>query len=426
MLPLTRLHPLYQSATEEEAILIANLGALCWQSCKKELYKHWETSEDSAKAEGWREEGRQAMMEVLKGKLEEGTRANVRLIESELQLKSIQEKFQTELSRQITEQVEKQRLILELERVSPLQQRLSVLESKDDMIILLKQQSELLQTRLEGKEKDIQTLQASLDQSNVKNTKSSHAIGKAGEATVLEMLEEHVLPTFQFSRVEDKTAIDHAADFHVWMMASPSKTIKILIDAKKYKANVKMSEILKLHSDVDADPEASVGIMVSLDSGMSTFKQFEIGKTEKNKMIMYISLENMEYEQRVSCLIWALRALSSIAGVQDLEKQRSMIENIEVFANEIDKSVKEMDGIIRSCQKTTEMMRTSRDRLYSRLEKYREGGDLSIEGDKIEHIEGDFNGIFCKGVKPNGTPCKKRAQSGKEFCSFHAPAEIMT
>ena len=417
ILRISELHEAYQSASPEDAIAMANLGATCWQACKAGLFDQWSASMngmESAKAEMWRSEGQQAILETVRGRLADATRAEVRLAEAEAVIVSLREGVADEIGRRISGALEKQALTLELQKVAPLQQRLSQLEGKDEMIQLLRDQNTLLSEKVTMKETVIGELQQSLEMIREKTTKSSHAIGKIGELIVKDMLEDHIIPAFPFSRCEDKTGVDHAADFHVWVMPSPNKTVKILIDAKKYKSSIKMSEITKLHSDVDADEEASVGIMLSLDSGLCNFKQFEIGKTSKNKIIMYISMENMEDELRINSLIWAIRAVSSIAAVTDIDKQRGLIENIEIFLKEMDNSVKDMDGSVRLCVKTLEMMRITRERLYKRLETYKGGGPVDISG-TIE-IETDS---MCKGIKSDGNPCSNRSQPEKSFCKRH-------
>lgn len=66
------LHELYQTVSQSEAIKIANLGAICYQSFKAELLVQWESlasQEDTVRAEQLRSEGRESMMETLKEKL---------------------------------------------------------------------------------------------------------------------------------------------------------------------------------------------------------------------------------------------------------------------------------------------------------------------------------------------------------------------
>jgi hypothetical protein len=70
MLRVEDLHEAYATATTEERILMANLGAICYTSVKSSLYEHWtDFTDDSAKSELWRKEGGQAMFESLKAKL---------------------------------------------------------------------------------------------------------------------------------------------------------------------------------------------------------------------------------------------------------------------------------------------------------------------------------------------------------------------
>jgi hypothetical protein len=70
MLRVEDLHEAYATATTEERILMANLGAICYTSVKSSLYEHWtDSTDDSAKSELWRKEGGQAMFESLKAKL---------------------------------------------------------------------------------------------------------------------------------------------------------------------------------------------------------------------------------------------------------------------------------------------------------------------------------------------------------------------
>jgi hypothetical protein len=416
MLRLSDLHEAYASVSQEDAISMANLGAVCWQACKVGLYDQWSSSMngmDSAKAEMWRSEGRQTILDTVRNKLAEATRVELRLAEAEVLISSMREGVEGEISRRITDALEKQAMTLELQRVAPLQQRVSQLEGKEDMIQLLRVQNSLLTEKLTTNEGLLNELQTSLDNIKETKTRSSHAIGKIGELIVKDMLEEHIIPAFAFSRFEDKTGVDHAADFHLWVMPTQNKTIKILIDAKKYKTSIKMTEIMKLHSDVDADEEASVGIMLSLDSGLCNFKQFEIGKTTKNKIIMYISMENMEDELRINSLIWAIRAVSSVAAVTDIDRQRGLLENIEIFLKEMDNTVKDMDGSIRLCVKTLEMMRATRERAYKRLESYKCG---TIENAGTVEIETES---ICKAIKSDGIQCSNRAQPEKGVCRRH-------
>lgn len=409
------LHEDYRAASMEEAIAMANLGAICYKSVKAGLYEQWSASlegEESVKAEVWRMEGRQAMLESLKARLTAGDVAASRVA-------VIQGSIDAAVEQKVNDVLEKHTLTIELQKVTPLKQRISMLEGKEELISLLQKQTDLLHETVKSKETIIETLQKELDKQKTANTKSSHAIGKVGEATVLTMIQEYILPVFPFSRVEDKTGVGHAADFHLWTMPSPSKSVKILIDAKKYKSAIKMTEINKLHSDMDNDDEAQAGIMLSLDSAICHFHQFEIGTTPKHKSVMYISLEGMEPAVRATTLVWAVRVLTSIAGETDIEKQKTMILNIELFIKEIEKSVRDIDGCIRMCSKTLETMRVTKENLFTRLTNYKNGS--LVESGANEDVEKPHEGDDgkCKKVKSDGNTCGYKAQPGLDYCKRH-------
>ena len=113
--------------------------------------------------------------------------------------------------------------------------------------------------------------------------KSSHAIGKQGEAEVLALLTGPVLDEFPYSEIKDVSHISHSADFHLWIMSRTGKRVKLLLDSKKYSTCVSSSHITKLYSDVDADVEAQGGILLSLSSSICKKKQFEISTTPRQK-----------------------------------------------------------------------------------------------------------------------------------------------
>jgi hypothetical protein len=73
---ISDLHPAYHDVTEDEAIHMANMGAICYLHSKTELFNQWTSStnsEESAKVRAWTEEGRlrgrEEMLESLKAKL---------------------------------------------------------------------------------------------------------------------------------------------------------------------------------------------------------------------------------------------------------------------------------------------------------------------------------------------------------------------
>ena len=108
---LTDLHPAYHEVTEDEAIHMANMGAICYLHSKTELFKQWTSStnsEESAKVRAWTEEGR------LRGREEmlEAARAADQ-VRSESRFRAETERLSRELadSQQIMEGEIKKRLV---------------------------------------------------------------------------------------------------------------------------------------------------------------------------------------------------------------------------------------------------------------------------------------------------------------------------
>jgi hypothetical protein len=401
---LKDLHEVYHTKTHEEAMAIANLGAEIYEKTQSNLYKEWnihQTAEEKVKAELYRKEGSTQMLESLKPKLLAGDAAVARI-------ETLTASIEIEVARRMKDELEKQSLLLEVKRVAPLQQRITQLESKEDVIVLLKEQASHLSEKLQNRETRIQELES-------KTKQSSHAIGKDGEQTVLAMIKEHVLPKFPFSRVEDKTGVEHAADFHLWTMPTPTRTVKILIDAKKYKTGIKQVEVRKLHSDLDGDEEAEAGLMLSLDSCIYNYSQFELSRTGKNKLVMYISLEGQSEEQRVKTLIWGVRVLTSLGGEADKGKQRKMVEQVEKIMKELETSVKEQDNCVRQAAKTLEVMKSTRDALYKRVLEYK--GESVCESESVSvSVSVSVSESKCKWTK-NGKKCSYKATG--DYCKRH-------
>lgn len=403
-LRLEELHPIYRKVSHEEAITIANLGALCYQSTKDSLYESWQASqseEETVKATTYRKEGADAMMESLQARLAAGEAAKARVAALQAEIDSIVEE-------RLAAALEKERLTIELQTVAPLKQRISVLESKDETINLLKEGKASLQANyasLEAKYSALQEENKSLIESK---TLSSHTIGKQGEATVWEMLEDTVVPEFQFSEALNMVGKDHVADFHLKLMTSTGKKVKFLIDSKKYKRAVSSDEITKLASDVDADDDAHAGILVSLTSTICKMRQFQIGLSPKEKPLLFLSFAGMTPELQRDTLCWGVRVLLGVVGnnVNNMVKEE-VLKKIDAFVANVENSVKEIDAHIRLQLKVVDGMRDTRRGLLENI--------ITFKGSEetIEHEEG------CAAlIKTTGARCGKRVVDG-DRCGNH-------
>lgn len=390
-LNITDLNELYSSVTPEEAIAIANLGAQCWLTCKQGLYDQWSASmseEDTQKALAWKQEGRLAAIESLKSQLVEAEEAMMRAIKAEGQLSALKAAMEDEkatMESEMTQRVEKaleSRLKdLEIEKLremaekqkelGELQQRLAAFSSQGQMLEMLQEANTLLTTSIAEREERLAEKDAKLQGLiEAQKPKSSYAIGKHGEAVIMELLQKFVIPSFMHASAFDVTGKGHVADIHLVLQSPVGKMMKILVEAKQYSRPVKTKEIGKLHNDVDADDEALAGIMISITSQIASVKQFQIEKTSKGKYILYLALEGFDDEFRGVMICWAIRVLSTLASYS-AEMGDDLVGKLVDFFGELEKSVVEADMVVKNCQKATESAITMKRNLSKRLEEFR-------------------------------------------------------
>ena len=503
VLRLSDLHEAYHVSSHEEAISMANLGAVCWQSCETGMHKHWSASmagDDTAKAELWRQEGRQMMLESVKAKLatadklqedlvlseaardadrgraEQRLRYETDLLKRELgdiqqqhcqslesevgrrlaeavrlaeerkdqeaaslrlriatlteeanmsaiadasrdkkvtslelqlaaQLELINEMKRT-TEKEVTDRVQEaknhQQVALEIQKgaeISELRLRLAELSSQGELLAAKEEARRLLDEKVKSLESEAIKLQKQLATLQAEATKSSYALGKAGEALIFDIITEYVLPVFMYSSAKDMSGVSHVADIHLFLQSPVGKRMKILIDAKKYKDPVRGKEITKLHSDVDSDDDAMAGIMISTTSQISSVKQFQIEKTPKGKYVLYLSVEGFDDELRGKAICWAIRVLSTLASYAD-DSDENIMGKIAEFFKELDLSLKEADGLVKMCQKTLDSATVMKRNLGQRLESFRieHLGSMVLDSREPEPVAASTRGSKKKAV----------------------------
>lgn len=425
-LRISDLHDAYQGISYEEAKAMADLGAVCWLAARgpiQEAVNAAASADESIRADTWRAEGRRAAIESFKVRLAEAEKADLRAIAAEASAAHLRDSMETIISERVTMELEKIRMSMELQRIAPLQQQLSAMSGKEDLITLLRQSNALLQERYDKLEKELVDARAIVDELKDQKTKSSHVIGKQGEATVWEMLETTILPEFQYAEVKNMAGVSHAADFHLWLMRPTGKRMKVLIDSKKYKRAVNSEEINKLIADVDGDPEAHCGIMVSLTSPICTTKQFQIKLTEKQKPILYLTFCDLAVDYHAKLLSWGIRALMS--AVHDTNEEVTMeVHRIEELLEEIITSVKDIDGMIKTHTKMIDSLRGMKVTVMQKIMDFRGGSGGGSGGvkstddtDVIQTVEAG-----CVSVnKALGIRCGKPVVAGMTKCKHHMP-----
>lgn len=372
------------------------------------------SEDDSVKAEALRAEGIKSAMESVRSRL-----AAVDALEAELHVaRAAAEQLRSVVAAEAAKRAEalvatalKDFEIEKTHAIAGLKEQLATASAQMETIALLKNSNEMLQEK-------VATLEAANAELTTQRTKSSNAIGKAGEATVLEMLTSVIVPTFPFASVKDMTAVSHAADFHLWVMRETGKKVKILIDSKKYKKKIGVSEVEKLYSDVDGDDEAHGGMLLSLDSHICSMSQFQIARSPKQKPVMFISFFEIPDEFRSAMLTWAVRSLVEVCGAYDSDGRDHMIEEIEEFLTEIDGSVKELDIVIRSMTKSMEGLKEARGGLLRKLLTFRTGKDVlggaGIDDATITMVES------CGHILRSGHRCGRPLNPGWSLCKMHS------
>lgn len=412
-LKIADLHEDYRTASPEEAIIMANLGAVSYRTVKKELYEQWSASmegDESAKAEAWRTEGRLMMLETVRTKMIAAEEVSARLVAAEGTIKQLRASVEADANRRVSESLEGHRKDFEIAKMAEmgdLKARLAMLEGRDEFVQMV------LDSQVFMKEK-ITVLEAQLAQQMADNTKSSHAIGKAGEAIVLDLLENTVCKQFTHSVVKDMTSSPHAADFHLWIMTSLGKKLKILVDSKKYKRAVNSDEINKLYVDMDADEECNCGIMISIDSGICTKRQFCFSRTLKQKPVLFLSFQDMSPESQKDILCWGIQVLSEFVLERNDAARQEMLNKMDEFIDTLLVSVKDIDAVIRDQMKSVATMKDMRTKIIKSIASFRGEEEVEEKGKVVVAEE-----VRCVGIKNDGGRCSKRRSPDSEYCTTH-------
>jgi hypothetical protein len=334
---------------------------------------------------------------------------------------SLRDAIEKEAGRRLAEKMDAVRTEFEMEKMRDmvaLRERLAMLEAREKYTVSLEETVGYLKEKVAAVEARKEDLHGQLMAATVAKTRSSHMIGKMGEATVLDLLENTVLNAFPYSTVKDMTTVGHAADFHLWVMTPKGKRVKMLVDSKKYKRNINSDEINKLIADVDADEEAECGIMISLDSPICTMKQFQIKNTMKHKPVIYLTFQDVAEEQQKNILCWAIHALLAVVKEISYSARNYIVDNIDHFLSQMNETVKEMDGAIRLHMKALDAMRQTRMNMVASITDFRK--DAMMDG--VEEVSEGEETMGCVAVlKATGARCGKPVVMGTEKCRAHAP-----
>jgi hypothetical protein len=436
ILRIADLHEAYRAASPADAIAMANLGAICWIAAKSDLFSQWNvamSAEETEKADVWRKEGAATMLESVKMRLAQADTLSIRLATAEATVGQLQADMEAEAAKRAEAMVAAARQGFELQKMtelSDLKVRLAAAEVKEEMLSILKETHQNLQKRIAYLQSEVTKYQEAAA------TKSSHAIGKVGELTIQEIIESRVVPWFASATLKNMSGVPHSADFHLKVLSPHGKMVKMLIDVKKYKDLVRLKEVQKLHADIDNDPTAVGGILISLDSHINGKVHFQVEKTPQRKSCINLVLKGYGDELCGDIILWAARVISTLHPDGRIMEEDRLYEEVVLFVGEINSSVREAETAVKACMKALESAKAVRDGLVRRVTAFRmralEELEESVEGeDVIEHMHVHVHvatpvarpqlpdAVRCTKIKGDGERCRNRRSGDAEICKSH-------
>jgi hypothetical protein len=202
----------------------------------------------------------------------------------------------------------------------------------------LNQKIELLQMQLqESVSKPIQSefhkLQQTIDvfrgDSRVSSTK-----GKIGELQIETQIESY----FPDCELCNQSKQPHQSDYHLKLYG-----FTIFIEVKTYQKNVPQKEIVKFYRDLEENPDAQAGIMVSLTSGIANKPSFtyDIDPSSKKPIVFVPNANALDG----NTIVWAVLFTSLILKYQEThntnvcvdgdDKSTSLENAIEMIRNQL-------------------------------------------------------------------------------------------
>jgi hypothetical protein len=396
-----------------------------YSSLKDGLSKSWAelmSAEEATRRKCWVDEGRKLERETVSNIMSENARLSELLRAATATIEALRDNTEKEVSRRFEGSIkllQQEFEIAKIKELGSLKEKLAGYEAQEKQLAILDGYNSVMKEKVAVLEAQKDELNTQLLEITSANTKSSHVIGKIGEATVLDLLENAILPLFPYSQVKDMTSVPHAADFHLWVMSPSGKKIKILIDSKKYKRSINTDEVNKLIIDVDTDESASCGMMISLDSPICSMNQFQIKKTPKMKPIIYISFQNIDDEHRRNILCCAVSTLISFVGEISVLSNTHMDDDIEPFLVNLRNSIKDIDNAIRTQTKAVDMLKQIRSVLAERVESFRKETTIYDVTDDDANDEELVVGKCITIMKSTGEPCGKPVLKGFQKCKSH-------
>jgi hypothetical protein len=354
----------FQDASREEQTQIAQLGVQSWAILKKEIGKVKELDytklTEKFKEEGRKEgrrEGERDLTRILREKeyALDDVKAQLTTLEKKLQrLDTEKQKEMEEFERKLKREGERDKEAVA--REAALTERSNFLQQVKGYEVQIAQLVAKQDWHLAYTENQKQI--AKLEEQLLAFTKvrSSYEIGQEGEEETESMLCK--IPEWDCERVSKEK---DRADFR---MTSKDKKAFIL-DSKKYVNSVPKKERDKLMSNVDDDATVSGGILVSLDSKITTKENCEIETTPGKKVVCYLNLAGMTGEAKIAYIGSTLKFLHQYVASRDEREKNEMLERMLEGTSRIAELKKETENMRNKAKELHESLKLNVNKIQS-------------------------------------------------------------
>jgi len=352
--------PKFLAASPAEKLCIVEMGLQCWTIAEKEAFNFScldETILRVQKEAQTRIENLQLQLEMqesmIRKQLQEEKRIAIR--EATLEERQKAQEQAVEIRQKAQEQIVE---IRQKGQEQALEIRLEAVALKAKIEVLL----------IESEKKDILLSTKNQSQPN----QSSQALGKIGEKEVEKLLQE-----FVNGDITNVATESHGSDFRISIGNTAGNSI-FLLDSKNFKTPIPKKDREKLVRDIDEDSTVSGGILVSLNSIISTKNHFEIDKTEKKKPLLFICLKDMDFQESGRCLAAAFRILTAISTTHDEEEKDDLLKKIQNQVRELNLRIREITNIITAQNKQIDTLVSLKENLKKNLFTLQDSEEIDI------------------------------------------------
>ena len=357
----------FQKASPAEKLCIVELGLQCWNIAEKEAFNFSCLDETILRVQ----KDAQTKIENLQFQLE---------MQESMIRKQLQEEKRIAIREATLEEKQKAQEAANEIRQKAQEQSIEIRQKAQEQIVEIRQkgQEQALDIRveaaalkakieilqIESEKKDLLLSTKSQNQPN----QSSQALGKIGENEVEKLLQE-----FVNGEITNVASESHGSDFRISISNGAGNSI-FLLDSKNFKTPIPKKDREKLVRDIDEDSTVSGGILVSLNSIISTKNHFEIDKTEKKKPLLFICLKEMDFQESGRCLAAAFRILTAISTTHDEEEKDDLLKKIQNQVRELNLRIREITNIITAQNKQIDTLVSLKENLKKNLFMLQEDG----------------------------------------------------